>query len=1703
MAGLIAFAVVIFFGFPQTPAQTQTPPVTFTTLVKFFSSRTGAYPLGGVIQGQDGNFYGTTMTGGSAGGGTVYKVTPSGDFTVLANFDASYNNYPANIDSISSSLVQGDDGNFYSTTAYGGAYGDGSVYRMAPDGNLTTLVNFKANRVRPSPGPLIKGLDGNLYGTTYYGGKYNQGTLFRLTPSGITTTLVEFSYYLRDSNGDYIYDANNRTQPGYPIYPRQRLIYGRDGNLYGSTDGQAGAGSNGSSIFRVSPNGQVTRLVDRAAVNLFTQGSDGYLYGSGGGNWIFRMTSGGFITPIVITPPTPIGFITSLVEGTDGNFYGTTSNGGGSTYCGNSSGCGTVFRMTPSGAITVLVSFSDNGIPLAQLVQGKDGSFYGTAPSQIGRGGEGIMFRLGGVLSPPPQNTDSATTPDDATIHQTCDGSMGMCVANAHTMLVSLNLNDTPEGYTPSIGPSPSIRLSYSHKEAGQPATFNYFNVGKKWTLNVLSYIQDDPTSAGQNVTRTVGGGGFYTQTGYNFISGAFAPEQQTQAILKRIPASGALSRYELALPDGSVYRFAKLDGATTSPRRVFLTDMLDPQGNELFLSYDAQNRLTSLIDATGKNTTLSYGSSNPLLVTRITDPFGRFANLTYDSSGRLSAITDVLGITSSFAYDTADPTFINRMTTPYGTSSFAGAEDKVANTRWLELTDPLGKTERLEFRPNAPGIAANPANVPAGINVANGSFAQYNSFYWDRHVKETVGSTDYTKAALTHWLTNSAAQTSPIISSTKAPLETPVYFNYPGQTQPAQAGATDQPSALGQMLDSSTAQVAQSSYNSVGNPTTITDPVGRVTLLTYAANGVDLTSRQQKTSASGYGQISGYSNYNAQHLPTQYTDAAGQVWRLAYNATGQIVSATNPLNQTRFWEYDSQSRLVRVTVLTTAASGAGVASAVSYNYSTACTGLPTPANTNLPISISDSEGWTRCYQYDALDRVIKVLYPDGTSDQYDYRFPDNWPIVAVRGTQSLDLWKATDRLGRVTAYGYDPDRRLIGVAENATVNGVATNRTTRYDYYANGALKNIIDANGNVTHWERDLQSRPISKTYAYGTPQAQTETYSYDVAGRLRTTTDAKGQVQTIAYNPDDTVASIVYGNTAVATPSASFAYDPYFPRRTSMTDRFGTTNWSYVPIGTAGALQVSVEDAPFANDTISYSYDALGRVISQAIPLSPVETFSYDVLGRLQTHGTVLGNFNYSYLGNSNQTTQRSVTNGTKTLTSAWGYDTNTNDRRLKAITHSGVARSYTITSNPYQITAIADKASAGHPWLSQNHEYSYDAADRLLTATATATSNSSFKYDALDNITQRVENGGVTDNPLYNNLNQVTRFAWWQNFEYDANGNTLTDTDRSYLWDGDDRLAQVTPKVGNVIQYQYDGLGRRIKKLIQNGGQTYELRFLWCGTQLCQIRNGADALVFRLYDEGEYRTDGPQSYVYLKDQLGSVRDMQDAKTGDLVTQVDYSPYGDRTGSSTLQPIMQFAGLQWDADIGLALSATRPYHSGAARWLNRDPIREAGGVNLYGYVGGSPISRIDPLGLYTEIIIWDPLLHPGSIFGHVSIDLNGDNWSFGPTDGGSWDTKYPSASDYKKRQQEGLHRGGMGYVLNATLKQEAKLKDCLQAAPTKYSTISNNCGTAAQACLRKAGIIGLPGEMLPHDLNGDLWWYWVTKDRHVIGKITYKPM
>src|SRR5579883_773917 len=400
------------------------PGQTLTTLANFQVTN-GAWPAAPLIQGADGNFYGTTQVGGNPGTfgfcnelpatpggcGIIFKVTPAGILTTLYAFCAQTNCLDGSLPA--AGLVQGPDGYFYGTTVSGGAndnncqYGCGTVFKITPAGALTTIYSFCslpdcADGASPHAG-LVLGRDGNFYGTTWGGGgPASAGTVFKITPQGALTTLYAF-HNSGDGNG-----------------PETGLVQAVDGSFYGTTE-YGGGWWNGSTVFKITPVGGFTSLHDFDGTDgempqaALIQATDGNLYGtttSGGANQmggtVFKITPGGTLTTLYsfcsqsncADGESPVG---GLVQATDGKLYGTTSGGGGGQCL---SGCGTIFRITTAGALTTLHDFdyADGAVPSAALLQATDGYFYGTTLGG-GNGGNcqygcGTVFRLNVGLAP-------------------------------------------------------------------------------------------------------------------------------------------------------------------------------------------------------------------------------------------------------------------------------------------------------------------------------------------------------------------------------------------------------------------------------------------------------------------------------------------------------------------------------------------------------------------------------------------------------------------------------------------------------------------------------------------------------------------------------------------------------------------------------------------------------------------------------------------------------------------------------------------------------------------------------------------------------------------------------------------------------------------------------------------------------------------------------------------------------------------------------------------------------------------------------------------------------------------------------------------------------------------------------------------------------------------------------------------------------
>jgi uncharacterized repeat protein (TIGR03803 family) len=430
---------------------TGTRAQTFNTLVQFTYAN-GADPFAGLVQGPDGNLYGTTAYGGTCtlydlGCGTVFKMSPSGVLRTLHYFVGPDGAFPFG------QLVLATDGNFYGTTVGGGANcaasgGCGTVFKITPSGSLTTLYSFcsQPNCVDGDQpyGGLIQAPNGNLYGTTTLGGASASGTVFQITGAGNLTTLASF--------------------PGPPggFSPAGNLVQGANGTFYGTTTvGGVNCGGSGcGTVFSVTL-GKLETVYSFCDKPDCTDGelpsaglilaADGNFYGTtslGGENntdcaagcgTVFKITPKGVLTTLHTFIESD-GFdpSTALVQANDENFYGTTVEGGYDVHCPG--GCGTIFQMMSSGALTTLYTiptFSDGTDLRGQLLQDTNGTFFGTTYVG-GSDGAGTVFSLDTGLSP-----FVAFVQAVGRVGQTCD-----IMGQGFTGTTSVVLNGSPASFT-------------------------------------------------------------------------------------------------------------------------------------------------------------------------------------------------------------------------------------------------------------------------------------------------------------------------------------------------------------------------------------------------------------------------------------------------------------------------------------------------------------------------------------------------------------------------------------------------------------------------------------------------------------------------------------------------------------------------------------------------------------------------------------------------------------------------------------------------------------------------------------------------------------------------------------------------------------------------------------------------------------------------------------------------------------------------------------------------------------------------------------------------------------------------------------------------------------------------------------------------------------------------------------------------------
>lgn len=505
----IGFLLCAFYLLTGLVASAQ---VTFTTLYSFCSQTNctdGAQPVAALIQGSDGNLYGTTYVGGASGwgtngGGTVFKITTGGELTTLYSFREVDSSWPNGLEPLGA-LVLATNGDFYGTTSAGGAYapppvfeGGGTVFKITSTGSLTTLYSFCAQTncadgASPHAG-LVQATNSDLYGTTWNGGANSNcivgflptcGTIFKITPGGAFTNLYSFCAQVGCPDGED---------------PASSLIQATSGDLYGTTPA-GGTSPDGGTIFKITPGGTLTTLYDFCSLPACADGAQPGSYGAG------------------------------LVQGADGNFYGTTSVGGNCTTY-NGLGYGTIFKLTPAGKLTTLHSFGnpscgdpeDGTYPNPGLIQATDGNFYGTT-----------------------QGSNNSGAPDSGTVFKITPG------GTLTTLYYFCSLTDCADGAFPFTGVVQGTDGNFLGTTYEGGANGLFYGTVFKLSVDLEPFVETNPTSGAAGTKVTILGNNLTgtTSVTFNGTAATFTVNSTGTAITTTVPNGATTGYVKVTRPSG------------------------------------------------------------------------------------------------------------------------------------------------------------------------------------------------------------------------------------------------------------------------------------------------------------------------------------------------------------------------------------------------------------------------------------------------------------------------------------------------------------------------------------------------------------------------------------------------------------------------------------------------------------------------------------------------------------------------------------------------------------------------------------------------------------------------------------------------------------------------------------------------------------------------------------------------------------------------------------------------------------------------------------------------------------------------------------------------------------------------------------------------------------------------------------------------
>jgi len=1044
--------------------------------------------------------------------------------------------------------------------------------------------------------------------------------------------------------------------------------------------------------------------------------------------------------------------------------------------------------------------------------------------------------------------------------------------------------------------------------------------LGKGWTHNhasSLSIVSNGTRGLGETSPKEAAGAIAYSyaliQLGLNNANSPSLTEMLIGAVSTAWLMDQLTNNSVVIAASGEAFNFIKLvDDTFNPPAGDAHTLVKNGDGTytlkttqQLAWNFDTNGRVTSFVDPAGMTVIYIYNSGTGLLES-VSNGLGRTLTFSYTGT-RLTSVSDGNGRSVQYSVDSS--------------GNLVAFTDPLNHTHTFEYALP-GQMTKI-YLPKDPSVAIveNTYDSLGRVKTQKGAdTGTYNYFFAGSRSEEVD---PFSNSSITYWNRLGSA------------VRTIDALGYETVTE----------------------------YDGLNRPVKVTMPEENSVLMSYDnKNNVLSTTAKAKPGSSLADIVNTFTFDPVWNKVATVTDGRGFITTFDYdNTTGRLLSVVQPQvdgqNPTTVFTYNSRGQMLTATDPTNIVT--------KNTFDTATEKL---LSTVYDFGSSPHLNLTSSFGYNAVGDTTSVTDPRGNTTNFLFD-------AARRLTQRTEA----SPFGFITSFGFDVNDQSTSVQRQTGLPSPNQWQTSTSGFTITGMLDSITNPSGHVTDYVYDTMNRLLRTI----DPENRTVEFSYDALSRVSTVKDpANVTAGTRTYTPNGMLASMKDARDNVTT----MEYDG-FDRLTKRIYPDTTFEWNEEYDANGNVTKARTR----ANQQILMVYDALNRMTSKEPVGTPVQTMTYDLAGRLKKISTPVvagdptsGDFEFSFdtagrLIQQKKPDGKNVdyvldANGNRTkLTYPDGYFVDyafdelnrLTDIKLNGVSTAAAAFEFSDLSNRKKLTygngcvvdygyeIDDDMNSLTHSFVGGSVTFNY-SFDNIHQVKDQFVSNDNFMWDAVVDTTTEYEE--LPAFPI-NSLNQYTKVGGAV-YSYNPNGCLTSNGIWTYGYDTLNRLTSAT-MTGVNASFLYDPLNRQGEKNV-DGVKT---RFLYDGMQRIEDYDSSGVLLNRFVygpglDEPLVQVSAGGTLTYLHQDRQSSLIAATNSSGALVTSLAYGPFGET--SSLAGVPAGYTGQRFDAETGLYYYKARYYSPTIGRFLQPDPIGYADGMNLYSYVGNSPVTLMDPLGL-----------------------------------------------------------------------------------------------------------------------------------------------